>query len=161
GAAHVRVRFWREEVWDLTLDELDSMVGIELMSIGADIASLTQPGLKPQQGEDPFVQVALYVMRGSMSLNTENRTFGDLRGPTGRSLRIWRNKEKGLTGPHSVEAKMPQWELDPPLPRQAHEQEVAKAVALALNDLAQALTKPERRVEVALREFTEDKLVER
>jgi hypothetical protein len=154
GPATVRVRFLRDEIWDITLEAHDTTVGIELVSIGLDAVSVMRPGLKAQQGEEPFVQVALYSLRGPMSLKVGYRTFGDMRGPPGRALVIWNNKGRGVDGPHTLEANIPQWELEPPPPRQA---EAARALNVAQKELAVELARPMKRVEVALREFMQDK----
>jgi len=104
GAAEVRLRF-RDHVWDLTLDEPGAMAGFEVMPV-------ILAGEQTRE-EEPVVHVTLYVLKGRATLKSDVRTFGDLAGPTGRSLLTWDNKEGKLRGPHSVEKAIPEWNVDP------------------------------------------------
>src|SRR5262245_55668376 len=83
GAANARLRF-RDQVWDLTLEEPGATVGFEVMPV---ILSGEQT-----REEEPVVHVTLYVLKGKAALKADNRTYGDLSGPTGRSLVAWDNK---------------------------------------------------------------------
>src|SRR5262249_17297469 len=94
GETNVRLRFWREEVWDITLEDPDTMIGAEVMPIPNDIAPLVFPGYRPQKDEEPLVLAALYILKGNARLKVEGRTYGALHGPTGgRALFTWKNKE--------------------------------------------------------------------
>jgi hypothetical protein len=149
GPARVRLRFWREEVWDLTLAEPDTTVAIQLLS-------LSLPFMKPLEGEEPFVPVAFFVLKGEASLKVGLRTVGNLRAPPGFAALSWNNKGRGLSGPDFVGGKVPEWEeIEPPLPMNPRDADAAKAMKLALSELASALTRPEKKVEVALLEFTQ------
>src|SRR5205807_149603 len=80
GPARVRLRFWREEVWDITLEEPDSTVGVELWSV-------YPPDMRFSGGEEPIVQLVLYVAGGTAQVQINYSTFGDLKAPPGRHRR--------------------------------------------------------------------------
>ena len=161
GEARVRLRFWREEVWDIVLEEPDTMVGVDLVPIGLSEIAQFNPAFKPQPNEEPFIFVGLYVLKGRASLKVDRRTFGGLQGPVGPSLFKWDNKGGGLQGPINPGQKIPEWEPEQPLPMQPREQDVAKKITAALLELANALTRPEKPVQAALQEFMDDSNPER
>src|SRR5205814_3720296 len=108
GAAMVRLRF-DSEIWDLTLEGRDTVVGAELVS-------LYTPQQKGRDGEEPLRQVFLYVLKGTAQLKADRRTFGDLTGPVRRALEEWLNTGRGLAGQHRIEKAIADWDIEQPLP---------------------------------------------
>src|SRR6185369_7148639 len=104
GSATARLRF-RDQFWDLTLEGEGTLAGFEVMQV---ILSGEQ-----MREEEPVVHVTLYVLKGKASLKADVRTFGELTGPTGRSLVTWANKEGKVQGPHFVEKAISEWNVDP------------------------------------------------
>src|SRR5262249_16232812 len=76
GPARVRLRFWKSEAWDITLDEPGAMVGVELFSG-------YPPEVKFSTGEEPVVAFVLYVAKGSTQVKVGVHTFSDLKSPPG------------------------------------------------------------------------------
>ena len=146
GPARVRVRFWREEVWDLTLEEPDSTIVVELVS-------LYTPNLKPLEGEEPMVAVFLYVVRGQAQLTAGYKTEGDLKAPPGRCFFLWNNKGRGLEGPDFRAMPIAEFNPDMPLPTTRE----AKELRAAHKELAGLLVKPDKKVDVALMECIDSK----
>src|SRR5205085_10132067 len=106
--------------------------------------------------EDPLVLVGFYILKGKASLKIDRRTFGELRGPTGRALFVWTNKGQ-LKGPEDVQRKFLEWEPEQPGPMDPRDLGVAKQLNAALSELAGSLTDPKKRVSTALFEYMEDK----
>ncbi len=146
GAATVRLRFWKGEVWDITLEEPDSTVGVELWSI-------YPPSMKYQENrEEPIVQAFLYVTRGKAALKAGYQTFGGLSAPPGRTMFAWVNKTKGLQGPIAQDSLHEAWNPDRPLPAG----QAAQAMRVARDEIATQLTKPGKGVQNALDESTQE-----
>lgn len=82
--AVVRVRF-DKEVWDVTLQERDSEVALELIK-------RYTPDINYQDGEDPRADLSLYVLKGRAGLRFGYHNFPNLEGPTGAALFVWDNK---------------------------------------------------------------------
>ena len=143
GPAQVRLRFWNEEVWDLTLEEPGTSIAIELQS-----AYL--PQLKPLEGEEPLVAVFLYVVNGQALLKTEYRTFGDLKGPPGRAFFVWNNKGAGLQGPEFRPMRIQEFEAKMAIPKKAQDLKAAR------EELSGVLVK-DKKVDVALMELIDSK----
>ena len=159
GPARVRLRFQPrsagDEVWDLTLEEPDTVVGVELWSVYPQ-------GPRPQDGEEPIVSVVAYVARGRASLKAGYFTFGELRAPPGRAMCYFNNKLPAERGQRQakvqvsyLKAKLEPFDPAPQVPMQA------RPLRVALGELAQQLTNPGKKVEDALLEFVEDALPDR
>ena len=150
GPARIRLRFWREEVWDITLDDPDSTVGVELIS--------NYPAeLKVRDGEEPEVAVFLYVARGPAELKAGYATYGDLKAPPGRCLVFWNNKRKGLEGPAFEQAPVRAWDPNLPPPKT----DEVKNLLTAQEELAGLLVKPGEKLDLKLMEFADDRRPER
>jgi hypothetical protein len=151
GPAHVRLRFWREEVLDFTLEDPSTTVAVELQS-----AYL--PVLRPLEGEEPLVAVFLYIARGQAQLKVLGRdgavyrTHGDLKGPPGRAFFIWNNKGAGLEGPEFRPVAIPQFSATMPVPMNPE----ARALRAAHDELSSVLVK-DKKVDVALMELIDSK----
>jgi hypothetical protein len=146
GETRVRLRFWREETWDITFEDSDTTIGVEMMSI---------PAKTIPKDEDPLVVLGFYILKGKASLKREGKTWGELRGPIGRALFVWTNKGV-LKGPEDVPRKFLEWEPDQPGPVDARDQRLAKELNASLSELAGSLVDPRKRVSTALFEFMED-----
>lgn len=152
GPALIRIRFWREpvaQIWDLTLDEPGTVAGIELIS--------QYPAyLNPLDGDEPQVNVFLYIQNGTAALKVGRRTFADLKGPVGKALVNWDNKGPGLDWPIVVDTKIPGWDIEQPLPRTPPFDRVAPQLIAAVDELGITLDNPTKEVSDALLEFAED-----
>lgn len=138
GPVRVRLRFWRGETWDVTLDEPGTVVGAELFSG-------YPPDTKFSTGEEPVVAFVLYVAKGSTGVKVGFHTFTDLKPPPGRGFFYWNNKGK-LEGPIRQDKPLAAWDQDQRLPREFRE------LAAAREKLAARLAKSGKNVEVGLLE---------
>ncbi|MBI1914299.1 MAG: hypothetical protein HYS12_06115 [Planctomycetes bacterium] len=138
GPAIIRVRFWREEVWDVTLEEPETVAGLEFFSGYG-------PNMKfRSSGEEPVAVVVLFFVKGKGKVKLESDTFA-MQALPGPALLFWNNKLK-RQGPFADPAAAPFWNPDRSLPRE-HQVLVA-----AREELANQLAKPGRAVEVGLQE---------
>jgi hypothetical protein len=138
GPARVRLRFQRE-IWDLTLEEPDSEVAIDLnRNYNRDIDF--------HEGEEPKVELYLYVARGKVGLRVDSyHEFPNLTEPPGPAWFQWDNKGAGTHGPIRLADKHAVFSKDPPMTPEA------KAAREALEDLSRQLVAT-KAVEVALLE---------
>lgn len=148
GSARVRLRFWKEEVWDVTLDEPGGMIGAELFSG-------YPPDGKFSSGAEPVVVFVLYVAKGKAEVKAGFNTFGDLKAPPGRALFYWNNKGK-LEGPLHQEKAIPDWDPTITLPRERRD------LVAAREELAARLARRNTKVETVLQEvLASDKAADR
>jgi len=146
GPARVRVHFWDEETWDITLDEPDSFVGLELRTNLPAKASL--------RSDERQVIVVFWVARKSAGLRAEYRTFGEMKPPPGQSMVMWTNIGKQrLQGPFSLQKLPDELTPRPQLPEKLEKLE--KRVQAALGDLSKRI-KADENVDIALAEAMED-----
>jgi hypothetical protein len=146
GAALVRVRFHREEVWDITLEDADTTIGVEYMSI---------PSGRIPKDEEALAVFGFYILKGNASLKVGRRTYDDLQGPTGRALFVWSNKG-GMKGPEDVQQKFVEWDRDQTAPTEPRDREAARQINKALPELVGALSDPTKRDLSALTAWAED-----
>src|SRR5262249_1477559 len=118
GPARIRLRFL-QEIWDLTLTEPDTEVGVELVKRYV-------PQIDYQSGEEPLAQAFLTVQRGKATLKETNyHEYPPLEAPPGPALIGWDNKNRGINGPIRLEKPIPAWGKAPPALEQAKEMETA------------------------------------
>jgi hypothetical protein len=120
GAARVRLRFGHEgsEIWDLTLHEPGTEVGIDLNKhYTREINYL--------DGEDPRMELVLQVLRGRAGLKVEAVHHPNLTPPPGPGLFAWDNKGEGVRGPFVIEKELPIWLKSPPTNPAANEMDIA------------------------------------
>jgi len=141
GAARVRVRLWREEVWDVTLEEPNTTVGIEFISTYHN-PNLT---IKFQSGEEPLAVLVLHVTKGRAQVKVNYDTFA-LQAPPRAALIYWNNKDQNRPKPIPIPKAIPDWDPDLKLARK-HQELVAAREEMILQ-LAQKGTS----VEAGLRE---------
>jgi hypothetical protein len=132
--ARVRVRFLKE-VWDLTLNERDTEVVLELVKT-------CPPNVNYRDGEDPQADMTLYVLKGKAGVKYDAyQEHPNLAGPTGPALLTWNNKGGGAQGPHAVQQLLPMLTKEPQAPPSGPDP--AKEFRPALGELADSLgTKP-------------------
>jgi hypothetical protein len=106
GPAKVRLRF-DKEVWDLTLEEPDTEVGVDLLR-------LYTPDINYLDGEDPRAELYLCMLRGKASLRVDGYHFSNLQAPPGPALFVWDNKGSGWRGPLPLERPLPEFDKQPP-----------------------------------------------
>jgi hypothetical protein len=156
----VRVRFANptepksREVWDITLDDKDSEVLIDLFGMfPLDEPFYDNPNHPDRLG--PVTHVGLTVVRGTASVRLADVTHA-LEAPPGPARLAW-SSERGLAGPVQVK-QLEDWaRLDPPPPRglSKEAEAVRKALQRALPSLGTALVG--RTVDVGLRRLLESK----
>lgn len=135
GSATARLRFL-DRFWDLTLEEPGARAGFEVMP-------LVVPGDQTRE-EQPLVHVTLYILKGKAALKAGPQTFGDLSGPTGRSLVTWENREGKLGGPHAIDKPIPIWEVEMPIGI------ILRPYQTALEELAKDFDRPSAKVSAVL-----------
>ncbi len=143
GPVKVRLRF-AGEVWDLTLLDPDTEVGVDLIQAYlGDVNYLD---------EAPFRSLDLFVFSGRIGAKIDDREYSNL--PT-RAHFLWDNKGPGAVAPQSVSAK--DWPLvqtiwsktPPPGATQAERADITQMIA-ALDSLSKLMTN--KSVEDALQE---------
>jgi len=142
GLARVRLRFWREEVWDITLEEPDAVVGVEFIS-------RYQEYMQFKTGEEPSARLFFFVMKGKAGVKINYDTFA-MQAPPGLAFASWSNKSKNKNGleipPTSMPALSPFWNPDRRWPGEAQN------LVAAREELAAQLAKPGKTLEVGLEE---------
>jgi hypothetical protein len=121
GAARVRLRFGpadAPEVWDLTLSEPGSEVGI-------DLTKRCSQEINYLEGEEPRMILVLQVLKGKAGLKVDANHYPALTAPPGPSLFAWDNKSGKVEGPLNVEKRMPIWLEEPPTDPPANEMQLA------------------------------------
>jgi hypothetical protein len=122
GPAKVRLRFDRE-VWDLTLDEPGTEVGVDLLR-------LYTRDIEYHRGEEPRADLFLCVLRGKAGVKIDTYHFSNLQEPPGPSLFVWDNKGSGWRGPIKLDRALPEFNKQPPATP------LAKEMAVALQELS-------------------------
>lgn len=105
GPAKVRVRF-RDQKWDLTLDEPGSAVALELYSHWPPGVPFTKEA-KPEQA--PWIDVGLYVLKGDSTLKADSQQYA-LHAPPGPAFFSWESISGQARGPQ-FRGKVPSWTL--------------------------------------------------
>jgi len=143
GPARVRVRFWREEVWDVTLEEPDTTAGIEFVSTYYN--SNANQTIKFRSGEEPLAVLVLHVIKGRAQVKVNYDTFA-LQAPPRPALIYWNNKRTRQEGPIPIPKPIPDWDPDLKLARKHQE------LAAAREELVGQLAQKGKSVETGLRE---------
>jgi hypothetical protein len=138
GPALIRVRFWREEVWDITLEEPETVAGIQFFSIYPTDMKFRG------SSEEPVAVAEVFFLKGKGKLKLESDTFA-MQALPGPALLFWNNKTR-RQGPFPVQGAAPFWAPERSLSRD-HQGLVA-----AREELANQLAKSGRTVEVGLQE---------
>jgi hypothetical protein len=121
GAARVRLRFGpaaEREVWDLTLSEPGSEVGV-------DFSKHYTRDIKYLEGEEPHMKLVLQVLNGKAGLKVGARHYPRLTAPPGLGFFSWDNKSTRVEGPLVVEQKVDVWLEEPPKEAPAREMQAA------------------------------------
>jgi hypothetical protein len=144
GAARVRVRF-HDEIWDLTLADNETEVGLELWGI-------YRPGTpfrkEPRPDEVPYEVAGLFVLKGHVTLRTDYQVFNM---PAPEKF-IWDNYHgSAAAGPQPLQP-LPDWWTSRGLPKK----KAGKEMLLALDDFEQQLRKKGQPMDVALAELRQD-----
>jgi hypothetical protein len=131
GPAVARVRF-HSEVWDLTLQEPGTEVGLDLLGFyPIDVAYKT--------GEGPLAKLILVVLKGKAGLKIGYEEYSQLREAPGPSLFQWDSRGKGVIGPTHLEAAPPEWSMSAPAASQEQLQ-LRRDMNGALDELSGKLT---------------------
>jgi hypothetical protein len=96
GPLHVCLRLTNNEAWDMTLNEPETEVGVEMYRV-------YPRGTINWKDEDPYIQVILIVLKGNLSLKVDASVFHNME-PAGVNLFIWNNKT-GFSQPTSMPEK--------------------------------------------------------
>ncbi len=136
GPAHVRLRFLRE-VWDLTLEEPDTEVVV-------DLVQRYTGDIRWQEGEEPYAEVFLGFIAGKGALKADYVTRSSL-GMPGPAFTIWNNKGRGMPEFTRLEKPFAEWDKAPFASKQADE------MIRAAEELSKRMTE-KKAVDVALME---------
>jgi hypothetical protein len=142
GAVKVRLRFGRDgsEVWDLTLEEPGTEIGLDLLK-------QYTPRENYQDGEDPRMELYMLVLKGKASVQIGFEHYSNLPGAPQPTVFGWENKGAGARGP-GREAMVPTfWSKALPQSREAD------AMVLALKELARKMVDVKRPPGLVLEEF--------
>src|SRR5207253_482370 len=112
GAARVRLRFARE-VWDLTLEEPNTEVGVEIVR--------EYPIDRDYTNEDPQTTLHLCVLRGKAGLKYDTYHYRSLEAPPGPAEMSWNNTGAGTTGPNTLKEEPAHWKKTTPTTKWAEE----------------------------------------
>jgi len=145
GPVTVRLRF-AGEVWDLTLREAETEVGVDLLSD-------YMPDIDYRGGEKPLQLLNLTVLNGKAGLVVESQEYPNLAAPVAVS---WNNKGKGtpeLRRPPPEELAM--WAKTPPQGAVQAEMDSIAQMLEALDKVNRNMT-DKKAVETALQESRSD-----
>jgi hypothetical protein len=134
GPARVLLRF-ENEVWDVTLEEPDSEVGVDLLRAHTRATDW-------QNGEEPLAALFLFAVKGRAGVKENYRGEVFVNAPPGPALLTWDNK--GPAGRPAVRLDA----AEPAFDRQAPATDAAREMGKALDDLAKRMVgdKPVERV---------------
>jgi hypothetical protein len=129
GQAHVRVRFYERERWDLTLDR-QTAVALEVWGrYPADVPFSKKPG-----GEGPMVVMGVFVLQGQAALKIGYQEYAL---PPG-SWYVWDNIGPSTRRPQPAPPNFTQWWVNRNATAQTDEKREMNA---AITDLAQRIAK--------------------
>jgi len=119
GAVRVRVRIG-EEIWDLTLGEPGTEVGIDMMRhYSRDI--------NYRDGEEPRTEVYLCALQGKAALKIDTYHRYEVEAPPGNALFQWNNKDGPPAEPVSIGPTVPRvWSKEIPFKEWDKELETAR-----------------------------------
>jgi hypothetical protein len=134
GPIKVRLRF-AGEVWDLTLGEPDTEIGVDLFQVYTSDVNY-------RDGEAPLQQVYLYLLSGRAGVKIDYHEYGNLPAP---AFIYWDNKGKGASEPKAIARQaMPSvlavWSKTPPVGATPQEKEPIALMREALDKLSQVMT---------------------
>ena len=146
GPVKVRLRF-ADEVWDLTLLEADTEIGVDL------IKAYT-PNIDYRGGEKPLEAVYLAVLTGKAGVVVESREYPALTAPVAL---YWDNKGPGVSEPirRLPQEEWDKWGKSPPPGATQAEMDVIAQMREALDKVSRNLT-DKKAVETALQESRSD-----
>ena len=130
----VRLRF-AGEVWDLTLLDPDTEVGVDLLQgYTADT--------NYRDGEPPLQELYLTVLAGRASIKIESREYSNKPAPV---VAHWDNKGKGASEPQPIDPRAMSfvrivWSQSPPVGATQQEQDTIAKMREALNSLSLLMT---------------------
>jgi hypothetical protein len=145
GPARVRLRFGKDgsEVWDLTLEEQGTEIGVDLLK-------QYTPRENYLAGEDPRMELFLLVLKGKASVRIDADHYSNLTGAPQPSVFAWDNEGRGYQGP-GREPKVPAfWSKAPPQGKEAD------AMVRALKELSRKMVDVKQPPSVALQEVLQD-----
>jgi hypothetical protein len=145
GPARVRLRFGKAggTVWDLTLDEPGTEIGVDLLK-------QYTPRENYLAGADPRMELYLIVLRGTASLRIDADHWSNLHGAPQPSVFVWDNKGSGTRGPGQEPRVPPFWSKAPPPGKEAD------AMVRALKELSRKMVDVKQPPSVALQEVLQD-----
>lgn len=133
----VRVRF-QEEVWDLTLQDPGTEVGVEILG--------REGGF--QTGERPLAFLTLFTLKGHAQIKIGYHRYA-LQAPPGPAMFNWTNTGPGAQGPGSIPEMLPwwtkplpatwQWEKLPPV-EQKNRMTIYVDMEISLKEMSKRLT---------------------
>ena len=134
GPVKVRLRF-AGEVWDLTLREPDTEIGVDLFQVYTSDVNY-------RDGEAPLQQVYLNLLSGRAGVKIDYHEYGNLPAP---AVIYWDNKGKGASEPQAIARQaMPSvlavWSKNPPVGATPQEKEPIALMREALDKLSQVMT---------------------
>jgi hypothetical protein len=139
GPARIRIRF-RDEIWDLTLEDQTSEVAVQLFG-------LCQPYGKDPGGAEPEVYVGLYAVKGEAQLRVRYETHR-LFSP---SMIDWDSVAGGVAAQPRSLPRAPDWYTSK-MPPQNH---VIQDMQAALKELSQRLVAKDK-IDVVVAEAMKD-----
>lgn len=143
GPVTVRLRILHE-VWDLKLQGPDTEVAVDLMqgyTRDADWAG----------GEEPEVNVGLYVTQGKVSLRFNMYHPFELQSPPGEALVIWDNKHGGVPQVQGVRQRIPgQPHIDDLFAKRPPMSDAVKQMYVAMKGLADRMVPPKSPLDALL-----------
>jgi hypothetical protein len=143
GPVRVRLRF-RDEIWDLTLEEKTEVIVDGLVSHSPGARFDRETG-----GGSPLLQLFLGVPKGKVSVAIRDLAPVHLTAPPGLAVLGWDNKGR-LKQPLKLSGPLPQWTTD--IPSKASLADLKRA----LDRLYDRLMQPGVTVESVLTELSQD-----
>jgi hypothetical protein len=146
GAVRVRLRFDEREVWDVTLNEPDTQIGV-------DFFKFYTPTSNHLAGEEPQAFLFLVLIRGKVTVNVDDvEPSQTRRAKGGRAYLFGWNSLKRASEPVELERLPPSWSKSPPTAAEVGAERVRelRGMNAALKDLEARLSA--RKPNVAIKE---------
>ncbi len=131
GPVRVRVRFNEDEpgpaeAWELTLEEPNTEVGIDLFRRYSRGVPFRKEG-----GEGPLAELYLVVLHGRASIHADGKAHSLGALPSGPALLAWDNNQKEVTPQPFDSGSLRAWDRDPPQTKAAEDDVLATKELLA------------------------------